>query len=105
MAMQLKFQENRTSFPPVFILTSLDITAVNNYLNGILPTENVMNVNKFQSFWTTDDKPSLSSLCRLVMLAKDCGTKLKSYALEFKSSETFKVSRWLLVILCVRLQS
>jgi hypothetical protein len=71
LSIQLQFQENRSSLPPVFISTPYDGAHKN-------------------SIWTME-KPNMQQLCRTVMTAKQTLAKLKQSIIKFESTESFKV--------------
>ena len=71
MTIQLKFQEMRSNFPAIFIITPYDVNNKNSPCT-----------------WS---KPNSQPLFRTVVLAKDSLIRLKININNFDSSEHFKV--------------
>lgn len=69
---QLNFQTNRTKLPLIFIATPYD-------------------GNQRNSIWTKD-KPDLPTLCRTILLAKDCLKQMELFNFNYDNSQNFKVS-------------
>jgi hypothetical protein len=67
----VNFQTNRTHLPLIYIATSYD-------------------ANKKYSLWTKN-KPELPTLCRTILLAKECLKKIESFSLNLNNFENFKV--------------
>lgn len=69
---QLNFQTNRSQLPLIYIATSYD-------------------ANKKYSIWTRT-KPELQTLCRTILLAKECFKKIETFSLNLNNFENFKVN-------------
>ena len=77
MAIQIRFQEMRSNFPTIFIVTPYDVN------------------NKNSPY--TWNKPNIQLLYRTVVLAKDSLMKLKNNINNYESSEHLKVFMILII--------
>lgn len=91
LALQYRFQKDRSLFPPIFIVTPLDMSNINGFLNND-PAYNKTYDGKFPSYWTSTSKPSMQDLFKLIVLAKDCESKLRKLTQRFESVDSFKVT-------------
>lgn len=69
---KLRFQDNRASLAPVYIITHFDVGKPNSTF--------------------TREKPTIQNLCRVVLQAKHSLNLLKSLIQNFEPNESFKVN-------------